>query len=103
VRFYVLSAPSGVATAAPVAATERGLTTGIGPDTLPRYLDRPQIGTSTSRSALNVAEFDRWAELLEPNYVRVLAEDLAPLIPTARLLVFRWPGSTPIGYRVKVR
>jgi uncharacterized protein len=81
-RFYVLSALPGGGTASPGAAAERGLAIGVGPVTLPKYLDRPQIVTFTSPYALNVAEFDRWAEPLESTFVRVLAENLALLIPT---------------------
>jgi uncharacterized protein len=101
-RFYVLSALPGGGTASPVATAGRGLTIGIGPVTLPKYLDRPQIVTYTSPYALNVAEFDRWAEPLESTFVRVLAENLTLLIPTARFVVFPWPGSTPLDYQVTV-
>jgi uncharacterized lipoprotein YmbA len=90
-RFYVLSALPGGEAASPVAAAERGLAIGIGPVTFPKYLDRPQIVTSTSPYALNMAEFDRWAEPLESNFVRVLAENLALLIPMARFVVAPWP------------
>ena len=98
----VLSARPGGGTASPVAAAERGMAIGIGPVTLPKYLDRPQIVTFTSPYALNVAEFDRWAEPLESTFVRVLAENLALLLPTARVVVSPWPGSTPLDYQVTV-
>jgi uncharacterized lipoprotein YmbA len=63
------------------------MTIGIGPVTLPKYLDRPQIVTFTSPYALNVVEFDRWAEPLESTFVRVLAENLALLLPRAHVVV----------------
>jgi uncharacterized protein len=101
-RFYVLSALPGGEIASPVAAAERDLTVGIGPVTLPKYLDRPQIVTYTSPYALNVAEFDRWAEPLQSTFVHVLPENLALLIPTASPVMFPWPGLTPIDYQVTV-
>jgi uncharacterized lipoprotein YmbA len=101
-RFYVLSALPDGESAVPVAAAERGLTIGVGPVMLPKYLDRPQIVTYISPYALHVAEFDRWAEPLESNFVRVLAEHLALMIPTARVVAFPWPGSTAIDYQVTV-
>jgi uncharacterized lipoprotein YmbA len=101
-RFYVLNALPGGGTVSPVAAAERGLATGVGPVTWPTFLDRPQIVTFTSPYALNLAEFDRWAEPLESTFVRVLAENLARLPPTARLVVSPWPGSTPLDYQVTV-
>jgi uncharacterized lipoprotein YmbA len=44
-RCYVLSALPGRETAPPVAAVERELAIWIGPVTLPKYLDGPQIVT----------------------------------------------------------
>jgi uncharacterized lipoprotein YmbA len=69
---------------------------------LPRYLDRPQIITRTSPYELKLAEFDRWAESLDVNFTRVLAENLALLIPTARVAVMPWPRATLIDYQISV-
>jgi uncharacterized lipoprotein YmbA len=83
--------------AAPAA---RGPAIGVGPVVLPRYLDRPQIVTHASSYEVSVAEFERCAEPLEVNFTRVFAENLASLIPTDRLAMFRWPRSIPIDYQV---
>jgi uncharacterized protein len=101
-RFYVLSASSDVETVAPGASGGQGPTIGVGPVTLPRYVDRPQIVTRTSPYELKLAEFERWAESLDTNFARVLAENLSFMLPPARVAVFPWPRVTEIDYQVIV-
>jgi uncharacterized protein len=101
-RFYVLSALLSAEPATPVTSGQQGPAIGVGPVTLPRYLDRPQIVTRASPYELKLAEFDRWAEPLDVNFARVLAENLALLIPTGRVAVFPWPRATPIDFQVSI-
>jgi uncharacterized protein len=100
-RFYILSSLSASETIAATAATQ-GPVIGVGPITLPKYLDRPQIVTRASRNQLALAEFDRWAEPLQDNVARVLAENLTLLIPTDQVLLHAWPRSATIDYQVTV-
>jgi len=100
-RFYVLSRlPSE--TGKQVAAAEQGLTIGVGPVSLPPYLDRPEIVTRSGGNEIHLSEFDRWAEPLRQNFIRVLAENLSILIPTDRTAVFPWERSIPVNYQVVV-
>jgi uncharacterized lipoprotein YmbA len=101
-RFYLLSAPPSDETAPPITSDQQGPTIGVGPITLPRYLDRPQIVTRTSPYELKLAEFDRWAEAIDVNFLHVLADNLALLLPTARVAPFPWPRAIPIDYQVIV-
>jgi uncharacterized lipoprotein YmbA len=101
-RFYLLSALPSTEMSTPVASGQPGLTIGVGPVVLPRYLDRPQIATRTSAYELKLAEFERWAEPLDANFTRVVAENLATLIPSARVTPFPWPRATPIDHQVLV-
>ena len=101
-RFYLLSAMPHAEMASPGTPGEKGLTIGVGPVTLPRYLDRPQIVTRIKPYELKVAEFDRWAEALDINFSRVLAENLSLLLPTARVVLAPWPRGVPIDYQVSV-
>src|SRR5215475_5950329 len=78
-RFYVVPSLAGAETAPPAAP--RDLTLGVGPVTLPPYLDRLQIVTRASRARLVLGEFDQWAASLQDSVPRVLAEDLSLLIP----------------------
>ena len=57
-RFYVLPALTGTETAALSSVVKPDLTIGVGPVTLPPYLDRPQIVTRASRAKLELGEFD---------------------------------------------
>jgi uncharacterized lipoprotein YmbA len=61
---------------------------GVGPVTLPGYLDRPQIVTRVSENQIRLAENDRWAEPLGDNIVRAIEANLSTLLP----------GSTPVPY-----
>ena len=95
-RFYVLDAlpdsrnPGG----------EQGPSVGVGPVTFPQYLDRPQIVTQSSENRLELSEFDQWAEPLQDNLTRVLAENLGSLIPTDSIYIFPWRGTSAIDYKV---
>jgi uncharacterized protein len=100
-RFYVLTTlPASETMPATVAAQSPVI--GVGPITLPKYLDRPQIVTRASRNQLALGEFDRWAEPLQDNVSRVLAENLGRLIPTDHILLHPWPRSVTLDYQVTV-
>jgi uncharacterized lipoprotein YmbA len=101
-RFYLLNPLAPSAGTSPAAQAERGPVVGLGPITLPRYLDQPQIVSRASRHQLAVGELDRWAEPLQENVSRVLADNLSLLIPTDHLLVQEWPRSVTLDYQVKV-
>ena|SRR5882724_2763668 len=100
-RFYILSSLSPAETIAATAAAQ-GPVIGVGPITLPKYLDRPQIVTRAGYNQLALAEFDRWVEPLQDNVARVLAENLVRLIPTDQVLLHAWPRSATLDYQVTV-
>jgi uncharacterized lipoprotein YmbA len=100
-RFYLLNTLSTSETM-PATVAERGPVIGVGPITLPKYLDRPQIVTRAGYNQLALGEFDRWAEPLQDNISRVLAENLARLIPTDQVLLQAWPRSATLDYQVTV-
>jgi uncharacterized lipoprotein YmbA len=99
-RFYVLPSLTGAETAPP--ATPRDLTIGVGPVTLPPYLDRLQIVTRASRARLLLGEFDQWAASLHDLVTRTLAENLSRLVPTDRVLLHPWSRTTEPDYQVTV-
>jgi uncharacterized protein len=101
-RFYLLSASPTTEAASLPTSGQQGPTIGVGPVTLPRYVDRPQIVTRTSPYEIKVAEFDRWAEALDANFSRVLADNLSILLPSARVVMPPWPRATPIDYQISV-
>jgi uncharacterized lipoprotein YmbA len=100
-HFYVLNTLSASETV-PATVAAQSPVVGVGPITLPKYLDRPQIVTRASRNQLALGEFDRWAEPLQDNVARVLAEHLARLIPTDHILLHPWTRSATVDYQVSM-
>ena len=100
-RLYVLTAlapPGGT----PAGKSATGVAVGVGPVELPQYVNRPQIVTGESGNELQQAGFDQWAEPLETNFTRVMAENLSQLLATERVAVFPWKGPVPLDYQVVV-
>lgn len=81
-RFYVLT-PLQVGAA--VDGVE-GLTLGIDPVRLPTLLDRPHIVMRIDDNERRLAEFARWAEPLDENVTRVLAENLSALLGNEQIV-----------------
>ncbi len=101
-NYYVLHSLQGEAPGVKMARAENGLTIGVGPIKIPEYLDRPQMATRSTAYSLQFDEFNKWAEPLEKNLARVLAEDLSILLSTDRVVVFPWAGSLDVLYQVTV-
>jgi len=80
-RFYVLT-PSQTGMS---ADTGEGLALGVDPVQLPAVLDRPHIVTRVDENERRLAEFARWAEPLDENVTRVLAENLSALLGSERV------------------
>ena len=101
-NYYILNSLQSAAPGVEMARTDNDLTIGVGPINIPEYLDRPQMVTRSTPNSLQFAEFDKWAEPLEKNLTRVLAENLSILLSTDRVVVFPWAGSTHVLYQVTV-
>jgi uncharacterized protein len=79
-NFYLLE-PLADTHAAPQILDEQRPVIALSPVSLPRYVDRTQIVQATARNSYQLNETQRWAEPLGDNINRVLAENLARLIP----------------------
>jgi uncharacterized protein len=75
---------------------------GVGPITIPRYLERPEVVTRVSDTQLSVSETNRWAEPLETSVASVLRQDLSNQLASAQIITFPWSRKQQIDYRVKV-
>jgi len=95
-RLYVLSATS----AQPATMSPQGIGIGVGPVTLPKYLDRPQIVMGVSTNELSQANLDQWGGDLNDNITRVLATNLSNLLGTERVSLYPWQNRAPIDYQV---
>jgi uncharacterized lipoprotein YmbA len=101
-NYYVLYSIQNPVPQVRAAGTEQDLAIGVGPIKIPDYLDRPQMAARSGGSGLQFAEFDKWAEPLEKNLTRVLADNLSILVPTERVSVFPWARAVPVRYQVTV-
>jgi len=73
---------------------------GVGPITIPDYLKRPQIVTRESNSRLQIAEFHRWAGLLEKDIAAVMVDNLTDLLGSERVVTYPWDRLARPDYRV---
>jgi|YelNatPaOPRAMG01_1025707.scaffolds.fasta_scaffold08217_4 uncharacterized lipoprotein YmbA len=98
-RFFVLSSGAKASSTAPGASH---LALGVGPVTIPDYLQRPGIATRVGPTEVDYSQTDRWAEPLEECLPRVLAQDLSDSLGTSRVVMFPWAGDTHVDYQVQV-
>jgi hypothetical protein len=101
-RFYLLHPLAAPETGGQKPPAHGSLTLGIGPVLVAKYLDRPQIAVRVSDNEIYLSEFHRWAEPLENNLTRVLAENLSLQLGTEHIEIFPWKSSSPIDYQVRV-
>jgi uncharacterized protein len=75
---------------------------GIGPIRFPGYLDRQEIVVRSAQNRFDVSETDRWAEPLQENFSRVLAENLALLLNTDLIIIYPWSPTQRPRYQVEI-
>ena len=98
-NFYTLS----TATEPTVAKrSAQGLVIGLGPITLPQYLDRPDIVTREGANQMRLADLSKWAEPLEPLLTRIMAEDLYALLDANDVIPVPQRGDVPLDRIVEV-
>jgi len=86
-HFFTLSTP------APESGRMSSLTIGLGPNTWPGYLDRPQMVTRLDDERIVLSPTDRWAEPLRTQFERGLSYQLMGDVGTDEVVVFPWwPG-----------
>jgi uncharacterized lipoprotein YmbA len=99
-NYYLLSAVPDQETGQATTAVSDGLSIGIGPVSFPDYLDRPQIVIRTGPNEIAFSEFDRWAEPLRNNFIRVFKEDLVDRLETDSIFVYPWPPGAVFEFQV---
>lgn len=95
--YYVLSA---AATETPSGDSP---SLGVGPVSIPEYLNRNSMVFNRDGNKLEIASFARWAEPLESGISRVLSINLASRLNTEDIQVFPWHPSQAPDYAVGVR
>lgn len=87
---------------APTEAAPAPVVLGIGPVTLPGYLDRPELVVRVNENEITLSETDRWAEPLAENLVRTLEENLSALLPGSTYVEHPWFESRAPEYAVSL-
>jgi hypothetical protein len=100
-RFYTLAA-TAAAPAPKAADAARPLTLVVADVRLPLYLDRPQIVTRGGDNRVRIAEFEHWGGNLRDDMIRVLAENLARLLPGDRVVAAPAPVPLAPDWRIVV-
>jgi uncharacterized lipoprotein YmbA len=101
-HFYTLSSLMAAPGEAMPAAAAKNLTVGVGPVTLPEYLNRPQIVTRDGSNRMILADFDSWIEPMDGLFTRTLAEDLSLLLGTDDVVQLPERRPVQLDYRVAV-
>ena len=99
-NYYLLNALPDQKAGQTTTAASDGLSIGIGPVSFPGYLDRPQIVIRSGPNEISFSEFDRWAEPLKNNFMRVLKEDLVERLRTDNIFVYPWPPGAVFEFQV---
>jgi uncharacterized lipoprotein YmbA len=101
-RFYMLSPMAAAPPEAAASKVPANVAIGVGPVTLPPYLDRPQLVTRVGSNRAVLADFDSWIEPLPGMFASVLADNLALLLATDQVLLLPQRRLTRLDYQVEV-
>ena len=98
-RFYTLEA---VPEASTPASDAGGIAVDVGPVVLTQGLDRAAMVTRLGPNEVQLHDFSRWAEPLDDNVTRVLAEDLSVALGTQRIGMVPGADTRESSWRVTV-
>ena len=102
-NFYMLSPLSPTQAGTSAATAEGRIRIGLATVVIPEYLNRNEIVVNLDNTVYQLAEFNQWAEPLNDNLTRVLAENLTNLLHEDSIDVFLASDSSiPADYRLEV-
>jgi uncharacterized lipoprotein YmbA len=97
-RYFILSALP-----APAAPASAHLAVGVGQVKLPSYLFKDSLAVRQGTNEVEYLDYALWAEQLPAGFQRVLAADLAALLPTDQVRLTAWsPQDVSAGVYVTV-
>ncbi len=99
-RFYLLQPFSTPAKQTVNAERSSRVAIGVGPVTIPEYLDRPTLVTRTDTYELQLAEYERWAESLDKSIMRVVRQRLSEKLEAAHVVDYPWVSLQSVDYQV---
>ncbi len=93
-KYYQLS-PDGAA-----LTGTAGLSVGVGPISLPGYVDRAELVFQSGPNEFNVPADAHWTGSLKENISRVLAGNLGRRIGSGNVVGFPWDAAAKLRYRI---
>lgn len=98
---FLVLAPGAAQIAVPAIARP-DLRIGVGPVTLPSYLDRPQFVTRVDAAEITVNEFARWAGPLDRLIAQTVADNLDAYLAPGRALTHPWSRADTPRYAIRI-
>ncbi|MEC5386399.1 PqiC family protein [Uliginosibacterium sp. H3] len=95
VRYYALSSPPQ-----PAGQASPAVSIAVGPATVAEAIDRPQLVVRRSATKLDVLEEDRWVDTPKREIPRVLAANLASLIPAAQVAAYPQQAAASAAWHI---
>jgi len=80
-----------------------GVSVGLGPVTIPAYLDRSELVSREAANQLRIDPRHSWGAPLDQEVQRVLGENLSRLLASDRVIVWPWSRHREIVVRIPVR
>ena len=102
VKYYTLNTLPVMPQENSGAVLGEDIAVGVGPVDFPKFLDRPQIVTRKGQNRVEVSDFHRWAGSFPEDFSRVLAKNIATLLPTNRVEIYPWEDTFSPIYQVKL-
>lgn len=99
-RFYLLEPIPNIANQESLGKSK--ILVALAPVKIPKYADRPQIVSATAKNAYQLSELNRWAEALDFNISRVLAQNLSLLTPAEVFLTNASNLAKEADFRISV-
>lgn len=102
ITYYTLDPLSPAEFASRPPADSTLLRIGVGPVSLPTYLERAQIVTRSGDHTLAVNDFHRWAGPLDEEILRVLVVSVGAALPGAEVLPYPWGRRYEPSHQVRL-
>ena len=101
-RFFVLTPIPSASPDSNETLPIQGTVYGLGPITLPAYLERLEVATRTAAAEITFSENDYWAEPLATNVSTVLLRNLDSLLGSDRIAAYPWTLDVPVAYQIQI-
>jgi uncharacterized protein len=75
---------------------------GVGPVSIPKYLDRPQVVTRVGRNKIRINDLHQWAGPLKHELMRVVQENLSRLFEGHDTVSYPWKNTDRVRYQIKI-